>query len=179
MQAPALDGKELLNRYNLELARARRAAYYSGWERALAREFSARMRAGHSDWTLSREVTPLSSGGELFLPDFTLRHRDGREALGEIVGFWTPDYLERKLRKVAAAGLTQLILMVYRGLAVGSTDRGDASIAGAGPTLWFADRPRIGDVLDAADAVAVRPRGWRNRTSVPITAAIGVIPTRL
>ncbi|MGH7626397.1 MAG: DUF790 family protein [Gemmatimonadaceae bacterium] len=139
--------------------RARRAAYDSGWERALARDFSARMRSGHADWTLSREVTPLASGGELFLPDFTLRHRDGREALVEIVGFWTPDYLERKLRKVAAAGLTQLILVVYKGLAVGTEDGSNAVSVGAGPTLWFTDRPRIGEVLEAAEAVAVRPRG--------------------
>jgi hypothetical protein len=60
---------------------------------------------------------------ELFLPDFTLRHGDGREALVEVVGFWAPEYLERKLRKVAAAGLGNLILVVYQGLAAGAARR--------------------------------------------------------
>lgn len=122
-------------------------AYDSAWERALAEEFAEKMgpeeRRG---WTLLREATPVQAGEEVFLPDFTLRHADGREALVEVVGFWTPEYLEDKLRKVEAAGLRNLVLVVFRGLAAGA----DWERAGA-PVVWFTNKPRVGPVLDAVE----------------------------
>jgi hypothetical protein len=74
-------------------------------------------------------------------------------ALVEILGFWTPEYLETKLRKVRAAGLENLILVVYRGLAAADVPS-DIEAASAGPVLWFANRPRIGPVMEAAEQVA-------------------------
>src|SRR2546427_5183295 len=53
--------------------------------------------------TLFRSV---QAGGTLIFPDFALRHRaDGRRWLVEIVGFWTRDYVERKLALLRVAGL--------------------------------------------------------------------------
>ena len=97
----------------------RRTAYDSALERSLAEEFAEKMGEERGGWSLLREATPVAAGDELLLPDFTLRHADGREALVEIVGFWAPEYLEAKLRKVAAAGLDNLVLVVYEGLAAG------------------------------------------------------------
>lgn len=136
---------------------ARRARYDSAWEKGLAAEFRQTFGRDRNGWTLSRETTPVVAGGELFLPDFTLRHADGREALVEIVGFWTPEYLEAKARKVAAAGLDRLLLVVYRGLAVGTAvgarDRLHALTAGAGPdrVIWFTTRPRAVEVVRAIE----------------------------
>jgi predicted nuclease of restriction endonuclease-like RecB superfamily len=112
---------------------ARRAKYDSKWERSLADDFRKRFGAARSDWTLSRETAPVDAGDELFFPDFTLRHADGREALVELVGFWTPEYLEAKARKVEAARLDNLVLVVYRGLAVGgNTGKADGKSKDAG-----------------------------------------------
>jgi predicted nuclease of restriction endonuclease-like RecB superfamily len=132
-------------------AAARRASYDSTWERSLAAEFRQRFKAGLGDWTLSRETAPVTAGDELFLPDFTLRHIDGREALVEIVGFWTADYLESKARKVAAAGLDNLILVVYRGLAVGKALDALTNAAGFEHIVWFTNRPRAAEVVRAAE----------------------------
>jgi predicted nuclease of restriction endonuclease-like RecB superfamily len=60
--------------------------------------------------------------GTVFLPDFALRHPDGRTIYVEIVGFWHPDYLKRKLKKVRRAGLLNLILAVSERLKVGKGD---------------------------------------------------------
>ncbi|MEO8564126.1 MAG: DUF790 family protein [bacterium] len=131
---------------------ARRPAYDSAWERSLAADFRRRVSGDRDGWQLTRETTPIAVGDELFLPDFTLHHADGREALIEIVGFWTPEYLELKLRKVTAARLDQLILVVYKGLAVGaSVDALAAAAGGADRVVWFVKQPRAADVMRAAE----------------------------
>ena len=109
---------------------------------------------------LSRESTPVAAGDELFLPDFTLRHADGREALIEIVGFWTPEYLEAKARKIATAGLGALILVVYRGLAVGGGAAALEESVGSEKIVWFAARPRAADVVKAAEQWAAVPPAY-------------------
>lgn len=152
-----LDGRAPVGR---GARRRRRAAYDSSWERALADDFAEKLGVERGGWRLAREDTPLALGEELFLPDFTLRHGDGREALVEIIGFWTPDYLEEKLRKVRAAGLDNLILVVYKGLAAGAeraAERIESAGPEAAPVLWFKNRPQIGPVLEAAERIARRP----------------------
>lgn len=129
----------------------RRARYDSGWERSLAAEFRKRVGKERDGWSVHRESTPVRAGGELFLPDFTFRHEDGREALVEIVGFWTPEYLESKVRKVAAAGLENLVLVVYRGLAVGGGADVLEGAVGEGRVVWFSERPRAGEVMRAVE----------------------------
>lgn len=135
---------------------ARRATYDSAWERSLAADFRQRFGADRGGWRLSRETTPVPVGDELFLPDFTLRHADGREALIELVGFWTPEYLEAKTRKVAAAALDHLILVVYRGLAVGKALDALTAMVGVDRVVWFTKQPRAAEVVRAAERYARR-----------------------
>ena len=138
--------------------RARRPRYDSSWERSLASDFRRQFgRDARNGWTLSRESTPVAAADELFLPDFTLRHADGREALVEIVGFWTPEYLEAKARKIATAGLGTLILVVYRGLAVGGGATALQESVGSERIVWFTARPRAADVVKAAEQWAALP----------------------
>jgi predicted nuclease of restriction endonuclease-like RecB superfamily len=99
----------------------------------------------------------VATGDELFLPDFTLRHDDGREAMVEIVGFWTPEYLAEKARKIAAAGLDSLVLVVYRGLAAGGDTAALEGAAGADHIVWFSAKPRATEVLKAAERWATKP----------------------
>lgn len=133
---------------------ARRARYDSEWERSLATDFRQKFGAERGEWQLLRETTPVDAGGELFLPDFTLRHADGREALVELVGFWTPEYLEEKVRKISAAGLENLILVVYRGLAVGAKLDELTAAVGADRVVWFAAKPKAAEVVRAAERCA-------------------------
>lgn len=135
----------------------RRTTYDSRWERSLAADFRQRLSERRDGWRLTRETTPIQVGAELFLPDFTLRHDDGREALVELVGFWTPDYLETKARKIAAAGLNNLILVAYRGLAVGESRDALTRAVDDDRIVWFTNKPRAGAVLKAAERWASRP----------------------
>lgn len=64
------------------------------------------------DWHVLREPEAVPALGTLIFPDFLLRHRldPGRRFLVEIVGFWTPEYVSRKLETLRAARIENLIL---------------------------------------------------------------------
>jgi predicted nuclease of restriction endonuclease-like RecB superfamily len=85
-------------------------AYDSRLEERFARDF----RRTAPDWDLVREPEPVVAGNALVFPDFALQHRldPSRRWLLEIVGFWTPEYLARKLASYRAAGLSNLILCI-------------------------------------------------------------------
>jgi predicted nuclease of restriction endonuclease-like RecB superfamily len=80
----------------------------------LEERFTRDFLAAAPDWDVVREPEPVRAGSTLVFPDFRLQHRldPTRSALVEIVGFWTPEYLERKLAKLREAGLTNLILCI-------------------------------------------------------------------
>lgn len=80
-----------------------------------------------SNWELQREQDVLDLGAEVMLPDFVVEHPDGRRALFEIVGFWTPEYLNEKLAKIRAADADNLVLAVSDQLDCASEDFGDAA----------------------------------------------------
>lgn len=84
--------------------------YDSHLEERFARDF----RRLAPDWDVVREPEPVSVGGTLIFPDFALHHRRdaARRWLLEIVGFWTPDYVARKLALYRSARLSNLILCV-------------------------------------------------------------------
>ena len=88
--------------------------YDSKLEERFARDF----RRAAPDWDLVREPAPLRAGDHLIFPDFAIYHRRDptRRALLEIVGFWTPRYLEAKLERLRAAGAPNLILCVDNSL---------------------------------------------------------------
>jgi predicted nuclease of restriction endonuclease-like RecB superfamily len=84
--------------------------YDSQLEERFAREF----RRLAPDWDVLREPEPVAAGDTLIFPDFALRHRHdaARRWLLEIVGFWTPDYVAKKLALYRSAHLSNLILCI-------------------------------------------------------------------
>ena len=62
-------------------------------EAAFAEKWGTEKRDG---WRLVREGEILHQRQKVFVPDFAFRHDDGRTLLMEIVGFWTPEYLQAK-----------------------------------------------------------------------------------
>jgi predicted nuclease of restriction endonuclease-like RecB superfamily len=65
-----------------------------------------------TDWRLEREVDLVPIPGSVMIPDFRLVHPDGRSFLLEIVGYWRPEYLQKKFAQVKKAGRDDLILAV-------------------------------------------------------------------
>jgi len=126
-------------------------------EADFAAEFEAKYGGARRRWELAREDELILAGDTVMIPDFSFTHRrDGRRALLEIVGFWHPDYLRRKLTKVRQAGRQDLILLVYKSANVAE---GEFEAASAGEVLTFVRKPVLKDVLAAVERCAVSPAG--------------------
>jgi hypothetical protein len=84
--------------------------YDSLLEERFAREFRRLAPA----WDVIREPEPIVAANTLIFPDFALQHRSDptRRWLLEIVGFWTPEYVARKLALYRSARLPSLILCI-------------------------------------------------------------------
>ncbi len=65
----------------------------------IERDFVQRLRAVVDDWEITREPTILRTDRGVMVPDFSFVWQ-GHELFLEIVGFWTPEYLEEKLAKI-------------------------------------------------------------------------------
>ena len=86
------------------------------------------------------------------IPDFALGHPDGRRAIFEIVGFWTPEYLTEKLEKIRTAEIENLVIAVSEQLDCASEDFG----ADAGRVLWFKTGIHVYDVVDLVEDYAIQ-----------------------
>jgi Uncharacterized conserved protein len=78
----------------------------------LEARFARDLKKAAPDWDLVREPESVRAAGTIIFPDFLLRHRfdPSRQFLVEVLGFWTPEYLRRKLSLLRAAKLDNLIL---------------------------------------------------------------------
>jgi predicted nuclease of restriction endonuclease-like RecB superfamily len=138
-------------RYTLT-SEARLVSHYSkppAFDSLLEEAFFKRWARLKTPWTLEREVEIIDLKGTVFLPDFALRHPDGRTVYMEIVGFWHPDYLKRKLEKVRRAGLPHLILAVSERLQVGEGDLEGLP----GPVIFFKGKLDPGKVREVAEGL--------------------------
>ncbi|HZG53372.1 MAG TPA: DUF790 family protein [Pyrinomonadaceae bacterium] len=69
-----------------------------------------------SDWTLAASGEIISLGAGAFIPDFVLRHREGRQVYLEILGFWTPPHLAERLQEFAGSGFRDYLLAAWEEL---------------------------------------------------------------
>ncbi len=86
-----------------EVVKSSSSPYYgnNSFDSAVEEKFAKRFEQAETGWRLTREPDPLVlSNGGAFIPDFVFEKYD-RKIYLEIVGFWTKEYLERKLQKLA------------------------------------------------------------------------------
>jgi len=84
------------------------AEFDSSVEAHFAKSFSER----RDGWQLIHEGAILQKHQRTFVPDSLFRHDDGTEVLMEIVGYWTPEYLESKRETLRAFPEHQFLLAV-------------------------------------------------------------------
>lgn len=83
-------------------------------------DFAGRIRGLDLDWSLVREPEPLETGTRVMIPDFAFDydHADFR-LFFEVMGFWTPEYVEKKLDQLADVEDVDLLVAVDETLGVG------------------------------------------------------------
>jgi uncharacterized protein len=95
--------------YNKESNKEKKRTLYTAKESSqiiyfdsgVEEKFSTRFEQSASGWKLIREPDPLIlSNGKALIPDFAFEKYGIRIYL-EIVGFWTKEYLEKKIQKIA------------------------------------------------------------------------------
>ncbi|MDG5777259.1 DUF790 family protein [Haloarculaceae archaeon H-GB1-1] len=83
-------------------------------------DFGTRFSSLDLDWDLVREPEPLAAGEHVVIPDFAFdyRHADFR-VFFEIMGFWTPEYVAKKLDRLADLEAVEMLVAVDDTLGVG------------------------------------------------------------
>ncbi len=117
----------------------------------LERHFATQFEKIDTEWTLERETDIIDLKDTVMIPDFAFVHPDGRRALMEIVGFWTPDYLQKKLWKLKRVAMSNMIIAVSDQLNCSTEDFRDIP----GEVLFFKTRIKPKEVLEKVEACAV------------------------
>ena len=130
-------------------------------EADFANEFEQKMGGKRGHWRLTRESEVLLLGDTVMVPDFVLvdTKDENRRILLELVGFWHPNYLRRKVEKVHAANCAHLLLLVYKGLNVTEEAFQDA----ASQVIFFHQKPVLKEVMETVEEMANRIYGPRQK----------------
>ena len=137
----------------------RSGEFDSRLEADFAHEFEQKIGNKRGHWRLTRESEVVLLGDTVMVPDFVLTDTDdeNRRILIELVGFWHPQYLRRKLEKVRAANCPQLLLLVYKGLNV----TGEAFQDVASEVIFFQHKPVMKEVMQTVESMTQRVYGPR------------------
>jgi uncharacterized protein len=108
------------------------------YDSMLEASFADKWDALKSDWVLEREVDLVPIPGSVMIPDFRLVHPDGKTYLLEIVGYWRPEYLQKKFSQVRRAECSNLILAISERL---NLDKAGVKIQDVpAKIVWFKDK---------------------------------------
>lgn len=116
------------------------------YDSEVERRFAEKFGIERDGWTCRREGGFLVHGQSVFVPDFSFRHTDGTRAYLEIVGFWTPEYLEAKRRTLAAFSDVPIIVAVAAASAAQAPEL-------ARDTIVFRTQLKVKPVLERLNAL--------------------------
>jgi uncharacterized protein len=119
------------------------------YDSMLEAAFADRWEKLKTEWVLEREVNLLPIPGSVMIPDFRLVHPDGRDYILEIVGYWRPEYLQKKFAQVRKSGCTNLILAISERL---NLEKAGVKVSDLPcEVIWFKDKLLPKSVLEILD----------------------------
>ncbi len=92
------------------------------YDSQVEKSFAERFKAIDTGWMLTREPEPIPVGKRVMIPDFGFR-KSGITVYLEVAGFWTPQYIEEKIKKLQQLGDVDMIVAVNRDLACQKLDK--------------------------------------------------------
>ena len=120
------------------------------YDSMLEESFAERWESLKTDWVLEREVDLIPIPGSVMIPDFRLVHPDGRIFLLEIVGYWRPEYLQKKFSQVRRAECNNLILAISERL---NLEKAGVKVSDVPARIvWFKDKLLPKAVLAVMDS---------------------------
>ena len=120
------------------------------YDSMLEASFAERWESLKTDWVLEREVDLIPIPGSVMIPDFRLVHPDGRIFLLEIVGYWRPEYLQKKFSQVRRAECNNLILAISERL---NLEKAGVKVSDVPARIvWFKDKLLPKAVLAVMDS---------------------------
>jgi hypothetical protein len=78
------------------------------YDSTVEQDFAEQFQGLKTGWQLKREPEPVPAGKQVIIPDFSLE-KEGVKVYMEIVGFWTLEYLLRKMEKLKKVEANMLI----------------------------------------------------------------------
>ena len=133
------------------------------YDSAVEADFAARFESLDLDWELVREPEPLATGSRVMIPDFAFDWKHGVPDVAsgdsgagkatssrgfrvffEIMGFWTPEYVAKKLDQIRGVEDVELLVAVDESLGVG-----EALEARDARAIPYSGTVRLRDVRDA------------------------------
>ena len=81
------------------------------YDSSVEEKFARKFEQFASGWKLVREPDPIIADGKALIPDFMFEKYNRRVYL-EIVGFWTKEYLERKLHKLITSAGKKIDMLI-------------------------------------------------------------------
>lgn len=94
------------------------------YDSSLEEDFARRFASLSTRWSLLREPELLPVGATIMIPDFAFV-LGGKRIYMEIVGFWTPDYLAKKINKLQMVRGVEMIIAVDESLGITKKIPGD------------------------------------------------------
>jgi len=119
------------------------------YDSMLETSFAKSWEKTKTEWQLEREVDLIPLPGSVMIPDFRIVHPDGREYLLEIVGYWRPEYLQKKFYQVRNGGTENLILAVSERL---NLDKAGVNFTDLpNKLIWFKNKLNAKAILKIID----------------------------
>jgi len=114
-------------------------------------DFAARFGGLDLDWGLSREPEPLATGHRVMIPDFAFDYAPGGDpdagpefrVFFEVMGFWTPEYVQKKLSQLEGMEDVEMLVAVDESLGVG-----EEVAATDARVVTYSGSVRVKDVVD-------------------------------
>jgi uncharacterized protein len=104
-------------------------------------------------WTLERRSEVIDLGGKgVLIPEFVLRHQDGRVAYVDVMGFWKREYLESRLALLREEAPKNLVLCIPWRLRGSEDEVGEIP----GEAMFFKDVIVARELLERAERIAFR-----------------------
>ncbi|MEJ7617162.1 MAG: DUF790 family protein [Pyrinomonadaceae bacterium] len=84
-----------------------------GWKTLAGEKLAATWERLQSLWEMDVSSEVIDLGESAFIPDFVFRHSDGREVYLEVLGFWTPRYLQERLKEFEHGPVKNYLLAAW------------------------------------------------------------------